>query len=338
MWWRSFRPRLTHFLTSSIALIGVLAAAATLAQPPQVARIGVLWPGDVPRYDAAFLDGLRRNGFVDGTNAVVHIRSTGADFESGPALAKELIALDPHVIYVSPGLLAKHLLQELEKSRKDIPVVVHTWDPVAEELVSNVARPGKSITGIGYRPAVDLVTKHLQLIKDLIPRVNRVVHFLDPSWFLRSYTQESRMTLENAGRRIGVMIFSVEVANPEGLEEAFSEAVRRRPQGIIIPGGPTFWGNRDRVTGLAAKHRLPAVYDDELMAYAGGLMSYGASFTDQQHLAAAMVAKILRGAKPADMPVEYATRFRLVVNLRTAAGLALDIPQSVFVQADEVIR
>jgi putative ABC transport system substrate-binding protein len=134
------------------------------------------------------------------------------------------------------------------------------------------------------------------------------------------------------------MIFPIEVTNPEDLEEAFSEAARRRPQAIIIPGGPTSFGNRDRVTSLAAKHRLPAVYDDELMAYAGGLMSYGASFTAQQRLAAAMVAKILRGARPADTPVEYAARFRLIVNLRTAAGLGLDIPQSILLQADEVIR
>jgi putative ABC transport system substrate-binding protein len=242
------------------------------------------------------------------------------------------------VIYVSPGLLAKHLLRELEKSRKEIPVVVLTWDPVAEGVVSNAARPGKNVTGIGSRPAVDLLTKHLQLIKELIPRVNRVVHFLDPSWFLRGYTQESRTIVENAGRRIGIMIFPVEVATPEDLEKSFSEAAGRRPQAIVIPGGPTFFGNRDRVIGLAAKHRLPTVYDDEVMVYAGGLMSYGASVSEHQRLAAAMVAKILRGARPVDTPVEYATRFRLVVNLRAAAGLGLDIPQSIFLQADEVIR
>jgi putative ABC transport system substrate-binding protein len=144
--------------------------------------------------------------------------------------------------------------------------------------------------------------------------------------------------LERAGRQIGITIIPIEVETPDRLEDAFSEAARRRPQAMIIPGGPTFFANRDRVTRLAAKHRLPAVYDDELLAYAGGLISYGASITEEQRRAGAIVAKILRGAKPADTPVEYPTRFRLIVNLRTAAALGLDIPQSVLLQADEVIR
>jgi putative ABC transport system substrate-binding protein len=242
------------------------------------------------------------------------------------------------VIYVSPGLLAKQVLRELEKSRKEIPVVVYTWDPVEEELVTNAARPGKDLTGVGFRPDVELVTKHLQLIKELIPRVNRIVYFLDPSWFLRNYTQQSRAVLEKAGRQMGIVIIPIEVKTPDRLEDAFSEAARKQPQAMIISGGPTFFGNRDRVTRLAANHRLPAIYDDELLAYAGGLISYGASIAEGQRQAAAMVAKILRGARPADTPVEYPTKFRLIVNLRAAAALGLEIPQTVLLQADEVIR
>lgn len=316
----------------------MLASTLALAQQVTLPRIGVLWPGDLARWTDAFVDGLRENGYVDGVTVSIGIRNTYSDFGSGPALAKELIALGPQVIFASPGALAKDVLRELDAARKDIPVVTLTWDPIEEEVVTSVARPGRNVTGIGTAPDPEFITKHLQLIKELVPRATRVVYFVDPSWYLTKFFERSKVVLEKAGHQVGITIVTIEVPTPDRLEQAFAEAARRQAQAVIVPPSPTFAGHRDRVIHLAAKNRLPAIYGDELFAYEGGLISYWTSISEMERRAGAIVARILRGAKAVDIPVEYPTRFRLVVNLRTATALGIDVPRSVLVQADEVIK
>jgi putative ABC transport system substrate-binding protein len=190
---------------------------AILAHAAELPRIAELWPGDVARWNDAFIEGLRENGLVDGVTAAVHIRATGQDFESGTPLASDLIALDPNVIFVSPGLLGKHVLKELERTRKDIPVVVLSSDPVDEGLVPAAARHGRNITGLAARPGPEMATKHLQLIRDILPRASRVAYLMDTSWYVGGYYQTTLAVLERAGREMGIYIIRVEVSGPDHL-------------------------------------------------------------------------------------------------------------------------
>jgi putative ABC transport system substrate-binding protein len=326
--------RFCHLVIVLLAIAGTIGRAHAADLP----RIATLWPGDVHRWNNAFLDGLRENGYVDGVTATIQIHATGQQLELGPTLARQVVSLDPQVIYAAPGILAKHVLRELERTHKDIPVVVFTSDPVGEELVPAAARHGKNVTGVGTRPDPQILTKHLQLIKDLVPKASRIAYFLDTSWYITKYYEVALAALEQGARDMGITVVPIEVPNPEQLEAKFSEAARKQVQAAIVPGGPIFAGNRDRVTRIALKHRLPVIYGDELYAYSGGLISYGTSVAEQHRRAADMVAKILRGARASEIPVEYPTRFRLIVNLPAAKSLGLEVPQLVLLQAEEVIR
>lgn len=320
-----------------VTVIVALPSPLVLAQQAKP-HIGVLWPGDVQRWTDAFIEGLRENGYVDGTTASIDVRNTYSNFDSGPALAKELISLEPRVIFASPGTLAKHVLRELELAHKSIPVVVLTWDPIEEDVVAAAAHPGRNVTGIGTAPDPEFITKHLQLIKELVPQASRVGYFIDPSWYRSKFFERSSAVLDKAARQLGIKIITIEVQTPKRLEAAFSEAIRKQSQAVIVPPSPTFAGHRDRVIQLAAKNHLPAIYGDELFAYEGGLISYWTSISEMERHAGGIVARIARGATAADIPVEYPTRYRLVVNLKTASALGIEVPKSVLLQADEVIK
>jgi putative ABC transport system substrate-binding protein len=312
--------------------------AAACAHGADIPRIAVLWPGDVPPWTDAFIAGLRESGFVDGQTAKIDIRSTGQKFETGASLASELIALRPQVVFASPGILAKHAIHALEQSRQDIPVVVLSSDPVNEGLVPAAARHGKNITGLAVRPGPELATKHLQLVRDLLPHANRVAYVIDKAWYAGSYFETAHSLLVKAGRDLGISIIQTEVASSDQLEAKLAELAQKQVSAAIIPGGPTFSGNRERIARLAMKHRLPVIYSDELYVRSGGLLSYGTSVADMERRAGSVVARILRGTKATDIPVEYPTRFYLVINLAAAASIGMEIPQSVLLLADEVIR
>ncbi|MGH8768911.1 MAG: ABC transporter substrate-binding protein [Burkholderiales bacterium] len=307
-------------------------------QAGRLPRIGVLWPALVDQWVKAFHEGLRENGYIDGATAVVDIRATGGNFESGPTLADELVALDPDVIYAVPAALAKDVVDAQTRAGKQIPMVVLSYDPVSEGLVASAARPGASITGIaGVAAPGDLVTKHLQLLRETLPRLKRVAFLIDTTWY-KEVSLQTKAALERAGPKIGVRVDSIDMAGRDGLERALSEVVRRRVDAMIIPNTAISLANRNRIIDFASKNRLPTAYWEEVFAYEGGLMSYGMSIAERYRSAARVVAKILHGAKPADIPVDYSMRFRLVVNLQTAKALRLPIPQSVLIQADEVIK
>jgi putative tryptophan/tyrosine transport system substrate-binding protein len=327
--------RVVRFLAACFVILIAITKSASSAELP---RVGMLWPGDVARWNNAFIEGLRENGFTDGVNATFHIRATGQKLDSGASLAKELVALNPDVLYVSPGILAKQAIEELERSKKNIPVVVLSSDPVAEGLVPAAARHGKNITGLAARPGAEMSSKHLQLIRELLPRATKIAYMMDTSWYATSYFSTAFKIAEKTGREIGISVIPVEVPGPQQLDAKFAEAAQKQAQAIILPGGPTFAGNRDRVVALAFKHRLPTIYGDELYAYSGGLIAYGTSIAEIQRRAGSLVARILRGAKAADIPVEYPTRFRLIINMPAAISLGLEIPQSVVLLADEIVR
>ena len=306
-------------------------------QGGRLPHIGVLWPGTVDMWVKAFQDGLRENGYVAGATAVIDIRATGGNVDSGPRMADELVARDPDVIYTVPGVLAKDVAEAEKRAGKRIPIVVTTQDPVAEGLVKSAARPEGNITGLaGASAPGELMTKHLQLLKELLPRLRRVACLIDTSW--KDFSLQTKAALEKAGPEIGVRVSSINVAGPEDLERALSEAVDRRADAMIVPMTPMFGATRARIVRFASKQRLPTAYGDEVFVYEGGLLSYGFSIANMYHDSAGIVARILHGAKPADIPVDYRVRFRLVVNLQTAKALRLQIPQTLLIQADEVIR
>ena len=331
-------PRL-RFAVPGLLLLGILTGAPENAADmgAHLPRIAVLWPGAVDQWVNAFQEGLRENGYVDGATAVLDVRATGGNVESGAVMAEELIARNPDIVLAVPGMLAKDIADAERKAGKPIPTVFITQDPLAEGLVTSVSRPGANMTGFGGAAASgELMTKHLQLLKETVSHLRRVACLIDTSW--KEFSSQSRTALEKAGPEIGVKLSSVEVSSPEDMERALSEVVTKRADALIVPLTPTSIAARGRIIAFASKHHLPVAFAEEVFARDGGLMSYGFSVSAKYHDAAGVVAKILRGAKPGDIPVDYSMRFKLVINLKTAKALGLRIPQSVLIQADEVIR
>jgi putative ABC transport system substrate-binding protein len=325
----------TVLLIAAGMLVGVPFAAAE--QAPRHPRIGVLWPSLVDQWDKAFLAGLADNGYNAGTNAIVDIRATGGEVSSAPSLAEELIALEPDVIFAVTGVLAKAVLAGENKLRKQIPIVVITQDPVAEGVVDNVTRPGGNVTGLAVVSAPgELMTKHLQLLHEMLPGMKEVGCLIDTSWL--EFSVLTKKALERAGPQIGVRIRSVDVGVPDDIDRALTEVLKRRVDAVIVPLTPMFLATRTRIINFAAKHRLPAAYGEEVFVYDGGLVSYGNSVSDRYRRTASVVAKILKGAKPTEIPVDYNATFRLVVNQRAAKAIGLRIPQSVLIQANEVLK
>jgi putative ABC transport system substrate-binding protein len=298
----------------------------------------VLWLGLVDRWVKAFHEGLRENGYVDGATAVIDIRTAGKNPELGPRLAGELIALDPDVIYAVLGVRVRDVVEAEKRTGKQIPIVTLTPDPVAEGLVASAAHPGGNITGVAATPnPEDLMTKHLQLLKEMVPRMRRVACLIDTTGE-KTASLKARAALDRAGQKMGIRVDSIDVAGTDDLKRALSEVARKRADAMIVSISPVSLATRSRIIGFAAKQRLPTAYWEEVFVYDGGLMSYGASIADRYRVAAGVIAKVLHGAKPADIPVDYSIRFRIVVNLRTALALGIRIPESVLIQADEVIR
>jgi putative ABC transport system substrate-binding protein len=319
--------------------LGVLHDSSLFAAEPagRLPRIGVLWAGLVDPWVKAFHEGLRENGYVDGATAVVDVRTTGENFDEGPNLAEELVARDPDVIYAVPAALVKDVAAAEKRAGKQIPIVALTWDPIAEGFVASAAHPGGNITGVaGYAPG-DFMTKHLQLLKEMLTRLKRVACLIDTTWY-KEVSLQTKAALERAAPRIGVRLTSIDVHGLDDLDRVLSEVVRKRADAMIIAPNAVSLAARARIIGFASKHRLPTAYWEEVFVYDGGLVSYGGSVADRYRLAAGYVAKILHGAKPADIPVDYGIRFRLVLNLKTAKALRLSIPQPVLIQADAVIK
>ncbi len=320
-----------------IALIlGTLAAPllADAQQPARVYRIGVLPPGPIsPRMHLweAFRQGLRDLGYVEGENISLVIRSPEERPERLPALAAELVGLKVDVIVTAtePGV------QAAKEATKAIPIVMAvSLDPVGSGLVSSLARPGANITGLSTITP-ELAGKRLELLREVAPSASRVGVLSVPTSLVDA---AQRKQAEVAARSLGVQLQGLEVRSPNDFERAFQTATRARAGALLTLDSPFFFTHRKRIVDLAAKSRLPAVYGLTEYAEAGGLMAYGASIPDMYRRAATYVDKILKGAKPADLPVEQPTRFKLVVNLKTAKTLGLTIPPSVLIRADQVIQ
>jgi putative ABC transport system substrate-binding protein len=279
----------------------------------------------------AFARGLRDLGYVEGQNILIERRFAAGKLERLLALAAELVRLNVGVIVaLDPPATAA-----AKDATKTIPIVMRSSDdPTATGLVASFARPGGNITGV-YSPYAELSPKRLELLKETLPGIMRVAVLWDPAFW--GSTRAWRET-EAAARSLGLELKSLEAQRADDLEGAFRTATRARSGALITLRNPLIVRHQLQVVKLAAKSELPAMYDDRPFVEAGGLMSYGANLADLYRRAAGYVDKILKGAKPADLPVEQPTRFELVINGKTARALGLTIPQSILIRADQVIQ
>ena len=317
---------------------GLLAAplAAEAQQAAKVARIGYLSPNLAadPIVQEAFGQGLRDLGYVEGRNVVIEYRDAEGKFERLPTLAAELIAPKVDVIMAvsTPAALAA------KQATRVLPIVFATaGDPVGSGFVTSLARPGGNVTGLSILTP-ELVGKRLELLKQAVPGLSRVAVIWQPGGVPERAEKDMLKEAHAAARALAVGLQFVETRGPADFDRAFSDMTRAHAGALTVLGSPMFIIERRRLVDLAAKNRLPAVYPWRDGVDAGGLMSYGPNLADSFRRAATYVDKILKGAKPGDLPVEEPTRMYLVINLKTAKTLGLTIPQSVLGRADEVIQ
>jgi putative ABC transport system substrate-binding protein len=265
---------------------------------------------------------------------VIEYRDAEGKSERLPALAAELVALKVDVIVVAGGALA---VQAAKQATRTLPIVfTPAADPVAGGLVTSLARPGGNVTGLSIL-ASELVGKCLEQLKQAVPGVSRVAVLWHPGASGEGTDKDMLKGAEVAARALGVRLQLVETRGPEDFDRAFPDMIRARAEALTVVPSAMFFGERRRLVDLAAKNRLPAVYPLREFVDAGGLMAYGPNLADLFRRAATYVDKILKGTKPADLPVEQPTKFELVLNLKTAKALGLTIPPSVLGRADEVI-
>ena len=298
---------------------------------------GYIVPGEIPRYDEAFWRSLVRRGYFAGQKIRIEVRATGGHFERAPELTAELVRLDVDVIFAVPAVLAKAAQQSVQNANKATPIVFGTEpDPVGFGLVDSLDRPGGNMTGLASTDA-EFETKRLQILKEAFPRISRVAYLINPTWYPQ-YLLKFKSEMDTAARAMGIRLDTYEVNTLERLTNAFAEISRRRTEAMVVSFSPLFVIERRRIVDFVAMRRLPAIYGDAILVEDGGLMFYGTPIADGMGYAATLVAKILRGAKPADIPVEQPTTFKLIINLKTARALGLTIPKEVVFRADEVIQ
>ena len=321
-----------------VTAVGFLIAplAADAQQAAKVARIG--WLGDNPAGNPhlrqAFLQGLHDLGYVEGRNLVIEYRNAEGKFERSPALAAELVALKVDVI-VAPGTPAALAAKQATRT---LPIVlIAVGDPVTSGLVTSLARPGGNVTGSSTLDP-DLVGKCLEQLQQAVPGVSRVAVLWEPGGLGKRTEQDMLKAAEVAARVLGVRLQFVEARGPADFDRAFSDMTRARAGALTVLASTRLFNERRRLVDLAAQNRLPAVYIAREFVDAGGLMAYAANRADMFRRAAIYVDKILKGAKPGDLPVEQPTKFELIINLKAAKALGLTIPPSVLLRADDVIE
>jgi len=317
----------------ALSLFAPLAASAQ--QSAKITRIGYLATNlaDTSHWRDAFLQGLRDLGYVESRNVVIEYRDAEGKLERLPALAAELVALKVDVIVAAAGTLAALAAKQATRT---LPIVfIAVGNPVTSGLVASLARPGGNATGLSALTP-ELVSKWLELLKQAVPGVSRVAILWQPGG-MGDTDQEALKEADVAARALGVRLQFVEARVPADIDRAFSDMTRARAGALTVLSTPMFGTERRRLVDLAAKNRLPTMFSFRRYVDAGGLMSYGPDLVDLSRRASIYVDKILKGAKPGDLPVEQPTTFELVINLKTAKALGLTIPQSVLGRADQVI-
>jgi ABC-type uncharacterized transport system substrate-binding protein len=321
----------------SIVVAGILLAVTVIAeaqQPKKIARIcylGNAVSGRQAVYVKTFRERLRELGHVEGQNTTIEYRDFEGKVERLPGLAAELVGLNCDVIVTQGNEAA----EAAKSATKTIPVVMAFGaDAVKLGIVADLARPGGNITGLTLIGA-EIFGKRLELLKETVPKLSRVAFLWNPSMPL---ADNELKEVENIARFLRVGVQSLEVKGPDDFDGAFQAAIKGRANGLMLAGGAFFGFHEKRIIDLAAKNRLPAMYIVARFVEAGGLMSYGEDRSDMFRRAAEIVDKILKGTKPADIPVERPNKFELVINLKTAKQIGLTIPPRVLERADKVIK
>jgi putative tryptophan/tyrosine transport system substrate-binding protein len=312
--------------------------ASQAQQGTKVPRIGVLFTGalDSPEQQTifgAFRLGLGELGYIDGKNIVIEARGAGGMIDRLPELASELVRLKVDVIVAN----ATPAGRAAQQATDTIPVIVSAMgDPVEDGFATSLSRPGGNITGTTFL-GPELLPKRLALLKELLPTMEQVAALTHPGAFSDRTMKDMNEEIATAAKALGVRLHFVEATKPEELESAFSVAASSRVDALFEFPSPMFFSQRKRIVELAALHRLPAMYNAREFVQLGGLIAYGTNLIDLQHQAAIYVDKILKGARPSDLPIERPTKFELFINRSTAKALGLAVPQALLVTADEVL-
>ena len=320
---------------SSVTL-ALLAAPRAAEAPPagKVYRIGLLGNTPLPESSpdapgwGTLRQGMKELGYVEGKNIVFEYRWSEGKVDRFPSLAAELARLHVDVIVtIGPGVAPA------KRATTTIPIVMsNSGDPVGEGLIASLAHPGGNITGVGNTASREVHGKSLDLLKQTVPKASTIAFLFDPAGVVW------RKELESAADTLGVTLRFTEFRSPDALEDVFVGLGKARVAAVLVSGNSLEYVHRHRIIELAARHRLPAMYMWPQAVADGGLMSYGPDFGYLAYRAATYVDKILKGAKPADLPVERPTKFELVINLKTAKALGLTIPPSLLQRADQVIE
>ena len=324
------------FLAGTGAILLAAPLAAEAQQVGKVPRIGFLSPSSpsdsrAPHRLGALQQGLRELGYVEGQNISIESRWAEGKYDRLPDLAAELVRLKVTVIvtYAPPAI------QAAKQATGTIPIVMGgVIDPVATGFVASLARPGGNITGLSLM-APELVGKQLEILKEMVPKITRVAVLGNPA---NAGTAPQLRHAQGAARALKLQLQLLEARGPDEIDSAFAVMIKEGAGAVVVLVDSMLVDQRTRIADLAARRRLPSVYGLIDFVEAGGLMFYGANDADRFRRAAYLVDRILKGAKPADLPVEQPTKFELVINLKTAKALGLTIPQSLLLRADEVIQ
>jgi putative ABC transport system substrate-binding protein len=325
------RRRELIILLGNAALAWPLAGRAQQRAVPVIGYLSSGLPGPAAPLEAAFLQGLGETGYVEGQNVAIEYRWAEGSYDRLPAMAADLVGRKVDVIVAGgiPAALAA------KSATSTIPIVFSgIGDPVGTGLVASLARPGGNLTGISEM-TTDLMAKRLELLSELVPQATVIALLVNPNNpNAKPYLREA----QEAGRTKGVQLPILKASNESEIEAAFGTLVQLHASALIVVPDAFFSGRREQIVALASRHAVPAIYHLRELAAAGGLISYGASLTANRRQAGIYAGRVLKGAKPADLPVQQPTTFELVINLKTAKALGLTMPQSLLARADEVIE
>jgi putative ABC transport system substrate-binding protein len=319
-------------ITGSLIAAPLAAEAQQAGKVPRIGFLSLTSPSDRPLLLDAFRQRLRELGWVEGKNIVIDYRYAEDRVDRLPDLAAELVRLKVDVI-VSWGTQGA---TAAKNATATIPIVmIAVRDPVGTGLIASLARPGGNVTGVSGSAGLEWVAKQLELLKETVPKIRRVAILSNPD---NPYHQLAIRELNVAARSLGVQLQLLEARGPNEFDGAFAAMAKERAGALLVLSDAILNSHRTRLADLAARSRLPAAYGVRESVEAGGLMSYGPSFLDSYRRAATYVDQILKGAKPADLPVEQPTKFELVINLKTAKALGLTIPPALLLRADQTIE
>ena len=324
-------------LCASLLTFNLSAQAQQPKKVPQIGYLSALDPASESARSESIRLALRERGYIEGQNIAIEYRYRYAEgkLERTPELAAELVRLKVDIIVAAGG---DRVIRPAKNATKTIPIVMTGGgnDPVEAGFIENLARPGGNVTGL-TNLTVDLGGKRLELLKEAVPKLARVAVLYDPA--ISASVREVKEVLPVAARALGLTIQPWEVRDAVGFGRVFAELKKERPDALYVPvGGPLIRSNGKRIADFALKSRLPSVYPNRLFVDAGGVMSYGADLADSWRRVAYFVDRILKGAKPADLPVEQPTKFELVINLKTAKQIGLIIPPEVLARANRLIK